>query len=126
MAFVAMGFCDFQLAVLRCDDPDGPGEAEGDPAGGAGSMQINQNFLLVAAVLMEIPMAMIILSRVLNYRANRLANLFAAAIMTAVQVSSLFVGKGPTVYYAFFSAVEIACTVFIFWTAWKWLKPKGD
>src|SRR5579863_2111428 len=37
-----------------------------------------------SALLMEIPMAMIVASRLLPYRANRLANIIAAAICTLV------------------------------------------
>ncbi len=39
--------------------------------GTIGSIQVTQGFLLTAAIMMEIPIAMIILSRVLRYRANR-------------------------------------------------------
>ena len=28
-------------------------------------------------------------------------------------------------YYIFFSAIEIACTLFIIWYAWTWRRPKG-
>ena len=46
-------------------------------AGHAGGVQITPAFLLVAAVLTEVPIAMIVLSRVLNHRANRWANIAA-------------------------------------------------
>ena len=88
--------------------------------GKLGGMVISQGFLLASAVLMEIPIAMILLSRLLNYRANRLANIFAAIFMTVVQIASLFFGSMPTMYYMFFSAIEIACTGLIAWSAWNW------
>jgi Family of unknown function (DUF6326) len=88
--------------------------------GHVGSILVNQEFMLGAAFLMEIPIAMVLLSRVLKYRANRWANIIAGAIMTAVQLSSLFFGTGPTLHYIFYSVIEIACTAFIAWTAWKW------
>ncbi len=90
--------------------------------GQIGAIQITQAFLLGAAILMEIPMAMIVLSRVLPYRANRWANIIAGAIMTAVQLSSLFVGSVPALHYLFYSTIEIGCTLFIAWNAWQW-KP---
>jgi hypothetical protein len=93
--------------------------------GNAGGMQITQEFLLGASILMEIPMAMIVLSRILKYRANLWANIIAGAIMTAVQILSLFVGT-PTMYYIFFSIIEISCTAFIVWYAWKWPKPDNN
>src|SRR5215216_2807610 len=61
-------------------------------AGSVGEMQINQGFLLGAAILMEIPISMVLLSRLLNYAPNRWANLIAGLVMTVVQASSLFFG----------------------------------
>ena len=86
---------------------------------GTGPIQMTQGFLLGAAILMEIPIAMVLLSRVLKFKANRLANIVAGLIMSAVQISTLFVGT-PTIYYAFFSIIEITCTLFIVWYAWRW------
>ncbi len=92
-------------------------------AGTVGNMKITQGFLLGASVLMEIPIAMILLSRILKYKANRWANIVAGTIVTLSQVASLTVAK-PTIYYAFFSIIEIATTLFIVWTAWKWTMPQ--
>lgn len=82
-------------------------------------MEMNENFLLGAAVLMEIPIAMILLSRVLKYKANRLLNIISATIMTLVQTVTLFMGT-PAKYYLFCSVIEIGTTAFIFWYALKW------
>jgi len=71
--------------------------------GNVGGIHITQSFLLGAAVLMEIPIAMVLLSRVLGYKANRWANIIAGLIMTVVQCSTLFFGSSPTIYYIFFS-----------------------
>jgi threonine/homoserine/homoserine lactone efflux protein len=71
--------------------------------------------------MMEIPIAMVILSRVLKYGLNRWFNIIAGIIMTLVQIMSLFVGA-PTSYYVFFSIIEISCTAFIVWYAWTWPK----
>jgi hypothetical protein len=84
---------------------------------------LTQEALLAASFLMEIPIALVLLSRTLKYRPNRWANVIAGAVMAVVQVSTLFVGSTPTVYYAFFSAIEIACLLFIVWTAWRWAEP---
>ena len=86
-------------------------------------MKITQEFLLGASILMEIPIAMILLSRILKYKANRWANIIAGTIMTLSQVASLTVAK-PTIYYAFFSIIEITTTIYIVWTAWKWTMPQ--
>jgi len=91
--------------------------------GYAGPIQITQGFLLGAAILMETAIAMVLLSRVLKYRANRWANIIAGAIHTAAVFASMFVGT-PAPYYIFFGTIEIACTLLIIWYAWKWPKPK--
>lgn len=95
-------------------------------AGNVGGVQLTPGFFLGAAVLMEIPTAMVLVSRVQGYRANRWANLIAGAIMTVVQFSSLFFGSLPSVYYLFFSVVEIASTLFIVGYAWTWPSPEGQ
>lgn len=92
--------------------------------GKVNGMEINQQFLLAGAILMEIPIAMVLLSRVLHYRANRWANIIAALIKTVVMILTLFVG--PTSYYLFFASIEIVTTAFIIWYAWSWKDPKKD
>lgn len=87
-------------------------------AGNVGGMQINQGFLLGASLLVEIPIAMVVLSRVLNDRASRWANIVAGVVMTAIQLSTLLVGS-PAPYYLFFSIVEIVATSMIVIYAWK-------
>lgn len=90
--------------------------------GSVNGLELTPGFLLGAGILVEIPIAMVLLSRVLPYRANRWANIAAGTIMTAVQSASLFVGV-PAPYYLFFSVVEIATTVLIVWFAWTWREP---
>jgi hypothetical protein len=84
---------------------------------------ITREFLFGAAILMEIPIAMTILTKVMRHKMNRLANLFSGTLMTGVQSATLFTGTTPSLYYIFFSAIEIACTVFIVWLAWSWREP---
>ena len=91
--------------------------------GYAGDIQITQGFLLGGAILMEIPIAMVVLSRVLEYRANRLANIIAGTIKTTAVFLSMFVGT-PALYYIFFGTIEMACTLLIVWYAWKWINPE--
>jgi hypothetical protein len=93
--------------------------------GYAGSLQITEGFLLGASILMEIPIAMVVLSRILKYRENRWANIIAGTIKTAAVLLSMFVGK-PTLYYIFFGTIEIVCTSLIVWYAWKWTNPEGS
>ncbi len=58
----------------------------------------------------------------MKYRPNRWLNIIAGAFMALVQVSTLFIGT-TTPYYVFFSAIEIACLLFIVWSAWSWAEP---
>ena len=82
-------------------------------------VHFTQVFLLGGAALVEVSMVMIVLSRVLKQRVNRLATMVAGVFLTAVQAISLFVGT-PTLGYAFISAMMIASGVIIVWLAWKW------
>ncbi|GAA1501783.1 hypothetical protein GCM10009827_012190 [Dactylosporangium maewongense] len=82
-------------------------------------MRISPGFLLGAGFLMQLPIWMVLLSRVLPQRAARWANIAAGAVMTLVQAASLAVGT-PATYYVLYSVVEIGCTAFIVWYAWTW------
>ena len=82
-------------------------------------LELTENFLLGGAILMEIPIAMILLSRILNYPVNRWANIIAALIKTIAMIMTMFVGT-PTLYYLFFGIIEIATTIFIIYYAWTW------
>jgi hypothetical protein len=84
--------------------------------------------LMGSAVLMEIPIAMIVASRLLSFRANRLANIIAGLILTLVNGFLTFVlpltngdFRDPTFpAYVFFATIETLCTSVIIWQAWTW------
>ncbi len=65
---------------------------------------------------------MVLLSRVLKYRANRWANIIVGAINTVAVLASFLVAT-PALYYAFFATIEIATTLTIIWYAWAWRNP---
>jgi hypothetical protein len=88
--------------------------------GGTPELPITQSFLFYAGLVMEIPLAMIVVSRLLEHRSNRCANLVAGILMTFVQIGSFSMGTSPSLHYWFFSAVEIAATSYIAWSAWIW------
>ena len=92
-------------------------------AGYAGSIQITEGFVLATAILMETAIVMVVLSRTLKYGANRWANIVAGLFHTAF-VSWTFIGQLPSLFYMFFAAIEIACTLFIVWYAWRWPNPE--
>jgi hypothetical protein len=93
-------------------------------SGFVGSIQITQGFALAAAVLMETAIAMVLLSRILPYRVNSWTNIGAGLLHSAAVAWSLSEGE-IDLFYAFFSTVEIACTMFIVWFAWTWPRPGG-
>ena len=90
----------------------------------AQSATMTQGTIFTFAILMEIAIAMVILSRVLKHRANRWANIIAGVIHTALVSYSLF-GQTPLPFYILFASIEIACTLFIIWYAWRWRKQEA-
>lgn len=93
---------------------------------------LGQWALAGATVLMEIPIAMILFSRLLPLRANRLANIVAASIVTLVNGFLTFIppliglGKPPALpEYLFFATIETICTVAIVWQAWNWREARA-
>jgi len=91
------------------------------------AIQFTPVTLLGVSVLLEIPMAMVILSRILKYRANRWTNIIAGTAYTLVTLITQFIlpisNGTTTTYYLFFGAIEILSTSLIVWHAWKWPKP---
>ena len=83
--------------------------------------------LMASAVLMEIPIAMILACRWLPFRANRLANIVAGALVTLINGFLTFVpplvgwGRPPAfAEYLFFATIETVATSIIIWQAWTW------
>jgi hypothetical protein len=93
-----------------------------DPTAKEVTMAMPAGMVLVFAVLMETAIAMVLLSRILKYQVNRWANIFAGVLHTAAVFWSLFGETPPALYYVFFATIEIACSLFIVWYAWKWPK----
>ena len=94
-------------------------------AGRAGALDVTPTFLLLVSLLMEIPIAMVLVSRLAARTHNRVANVTAGAIMIVIQTSSLFAGGAPATSdwsYLFFSAIELATLVAIITLAIRWKK----
>lgn len=91
-----------------------PGSLEKAMSGDVGFV-ITQPLLLGFSVLLEIPIAMIYLSRVLKGGWNRWVNI-AACVLTAAFV----IGAGSEyLSYAFFATVEVICMLVIVWLCLK-------
>jgi MFS family permease len=87
----------------------------------AGDTPITQ-LMLGAAVMIEIAIVMILLSRLLPYKVNRWANI-AASFITIVFI----IGGGATYpHYIFIATVEVVCLLLIAWNAWRWPNPESS
>jgi Family of unknown function (DUF6326) len=98
-----------------------PGALKEVLTGYAGGVHVTPGFLFGAAVVTEIPIAMIVLSRVLKHRVNRWANIVAGVITIAYVIGG---GSLNQIHYIFFAAMEVACALLIVWYAWKWRNPE--
>lgn len=85
------------------------------------AMKPTQGLLLAFSILVEIPIAMIVLSRLLKYRANRWANIIAGVITILWVIG----GGNTSVSYIFFATIEVACMLLIIWYAWKWTEQEA-
>src|SRR5215467_3572736 len=106
----------------------------GSPAGSRNSFDPLPPWALMgSAILMEIPIAMILASRLLPFRANRRANILAGFLLTLVNGFLTFVapllgwGKPPAFpEYLFFATIETVATSVIIWQAWTWSEVEGE
>ena len=99
-----------------------PGFLEEIMTGTVNGAQMTEGMLLVAGILLEIPIAMVILSRVLDYRLNRWANV----IVPALTVGFIFSNGVTDLDDIFFTTVEAATLALIAWTAWRWPNPAQE
>ena len=93
-----------------------PGSAEEVARTSASTGASIPQLMLGGAIMMEISIAMIILSRVLNYSINRWANIIVGLITIAFVVG----GGASYPHYIFIAAVEVICLLLIIWFAWMW------
>jgi len=72
--------------------------------------------MLGGAIMMEIPVAMIILSRVLKVGVNRWVNI----IVGIFTIAYIWGGAASYPHYIFIAMVETLCLLLIIWNALKW------
>ncbi len=76
--------------------------------------------MLIFAIILQVPILMILFSRILKRSVNRWANIIAAVITTAFVVG----GGSANIVYIFFAGMEILCMALIARNAWRW--PVGE
>ncbi len=87
----------------------------------AGETPITQ-LMLIGAIVHQIPLFMILLSRILQYKANRSTNIIAA-IITIIYV----IGGGSFMpHYIFIATIEVVCMALIVYIAWRWKEERGS
>ena len=110
--------------VLRFFDP----VALGEIIAGEAAVTVTQEFLLVMAIIMMIPIVMSVLSLTLKYKANRWTNLSLGIFFVGFDfifwMLTLFLWHSPA-YEIFMGFVYIVFPVLIVWYAWKWPKQEA-
>jgi hypothetical protein len=77
--------------------------------------------MLGGAIMMELSIAMIILSRVLPYTFSRWVNIIISLITIAFVIS----GGVNYPHYIFIATLEVAFLLIIAWNAWVWRNPQN-
>lgn len=94
----------------------GKGVLEEMITGYAGAVKLTETLILVAALMVEIPIMMILLSRILNYKINRIANISAACF----SILFIIAGGSLSMHYLFIASVETILMLGIIRIAWNW------
>ena len=93
-----------------------PGAAEEVARTSASTGASIPQLMLVGAVMGQIGIAMIVLSRVLKYGINRWANIVASI----VTIAYIWGGAASYPHYIFIASVETLCLLLIVGFAWTW------
>jgi hypothetical protein len=110
-----MAFADILTFIL-------PGSLQEIMTGNVGGLQPTQAMLLAFAVLIEIPIVMIVLSRMLKRRINRILNIIASIITIAFVAG----GGSATLHYIFCAGMEVVCMLLIILMCIRWPKDQGE
>ncbi len=93
-----------------------PGLLEQMMTGVVNGNQVTEQVMLIGAIMVEIPLLMVLLSRILNYRINRWANIIIGAVTIA-----LIIAMGQKdLDDIFFATIEVIALSAIIWLAVKW------
>jgi hypothetical protein len=84
------------------------------------STDMSGGVVLLFAVLMEVPIIMIPLSRFANRKTNRLLHLVAVPLSILWVIVPSIVSSGTPLSYVFFATVEVLAMLFALYVALKW------
>jgi hypothetical protein len=93
-----------------------PGAAEEVARTSASAGASIPQLMLIGAIMGQLGIAMIILSRVLKYGINRWVNI----VVGIVTIAYIWGGAASYPHYIFIASVETLCLVLIIGFAWKW------
>ena len=93
-----------------------PGAAEEVARTSASAGASIPQLMLVGAIMGQLGIAMIVLSRVLKYRINRWVNIVASL----VTIAYIWGGAASYPHYIFIATVETLCLLLIIGFAWTW------
>ena len=82
-------------------------------------MPVTQGLLLALSIMMEIPIAMILLSCLLKRRSGRVLNILVALAMAAIHFLSMS-AEGVSLHFYFFSTVGLLLYFAVILTALRW------
>ncbi len=95
-----------------------PGAAEEVARTSASTGALIPQLMLIGAIMGQLAIAMIILSRVLKYGLNRWVNIVASL----VTIAYIWGGLASYPHYIFIASVETLCLLLIIGLAWTWRK----
>ena len=98
-----------------------PGFLEEIMTGIVNGVQITEGLMVLGGIMAEVPISMVLLSRVLKYRVNRWANIIAGVITISFVINNGVRDLDDV----FFAAIEVAALTIIVWCAWKWRRQEG-
>jgi hypothetical protein len=93
-----------------------PGAAEEVARTSASAGASIPQLMLIGAIMGQLGIAMIVLSRVLRYGINRWVNIG----VSLVTVAYIWSGAAPYPHYIFIATVETLCLLLIIGFAWTW------
>ena len=86
------------------------------------STEFSGKIVLLFAVLMEIPIIMILLSRFLNRKSNRIAHFIAVPLCILWVIVPSILSTNTPLSYIFFATVETIAMLLMLLCIWNWEK----